>query len=52
MKESKELVSAENDVKKQKKTGGGSLLNLFKLSAAPQLPPPDVQSYLKPESSA
>jgi hypothetical protein len=31
----------------QKKTSGGSLLNLFKLSAAPQLPPPDAHFYLK-----
>jgi len=31
----------------KKKTGDGSLLNLFKLSAAPQLPPPDAHFYLK-----
>jgi len=31
----------------KKDTGGGSLLNLFKLSAAPQLPPPDAHFYLK-----
>jgi len=32
--------------KSQKRTSSGSLLNLYKLSAAPRLPPPDTKCYL------